>query len=87
MQAEQRWHNDLPDRMREYLHARGIPDAMIDLNLIGWNGWRITISIFNRTGELVFFKQARDPEDKSESRQDDCLAERTPGALRLGEFN
>jgi DNA primase len=39
---------------------------MIDLNLIGWNGWRITIPIFNREGALVFFKQARDP-DKSNS--------------------
>jgi DNA primase len=62
----QKFHNDLPDRIREYLHGRGIPDEMIDLNLIGWNGWRITIPIFNREGELVFFKQARDPEDKSD---------------------
>ena len=63
----QRWHNDLPVRIRKYLNDRGIPDEMIDLNLLGWNGWRITIPIFNREGELVFFKQARDPEDKNES--------------------
>jgi len=34
--------------------------------LLGWNGWRITSAIFNREGELVFFKRARAPEDKSE---------------------
>jgi DNA primase len=31
--------------------------------LLGWNGQRITIPIFNRQGELAFFKLARDPED------------------------
>jgi len=62
-----KFHNDLPDRVRQYLNGRGIPDEMIDLNLIGWNGWRITIPIFNRDGNLVFFKQAKDPEDKTDS--------------------
>src|SRR5437870_12329062 len=62
-----KFHNDLPDRIRQYLNARGIPNESIDLNLLGWNGWRITIPIFNREGELAFFKQARDPEDKSDS--------------------
>ena len=62
-----KFHADLPDRIRKYLNTRGIPDEAIDLNLIGWNGWRITIPIFNREGELLFFKQARDPEDKGDS--------------------
>src|SRR5262249_32738383 len=61
-----KFHNDLPDRIRVYLHGRGIPDEMIDLNLIGWNGWRITIPIFNCDGEIAFFKQAKDPEDKND---------------------
>src|SRR5215831_10395688 len=60
-----KFHNDLPDRIREYLHGRGIPDEAIDLNLIGWNGWRINIPIFDRDGKIAFFKQARDPEDKN----------------------
>src|SRR6266478_7182818 len=67
MDLARKFHRDLPDRIRQYLNARGIPDEMIDLNLIGWNGWRITIPIYNREGKLAFFKQARDPEDKSES--------------------
>ena len=62
-----KFHNGLPERIRQYLNARGIPDEMIDLNLIGWNGWRITIPIFSRDGNLVFFKQAKDPEDKTDS--------------------
>jgi DNA primase len=57
-------HKGLPERIRQYLNGRGIPDEMIDLNLIGWNGWRITIPIFNREGQLVFFKQVRDPENQ-----------------------
>jgi len=67
MDLARKFHYDLPDRIRQYLNARGIPDEMIDLNLIGWNGWRITIPIFNRDGDLVFFKQAKDPEDKTDS--------------------
>jgi DNA primase len=62
-----KFHENLPDRIRQYLNGRGILDEMIDLNLIGWNGWRITIPIYNRDGELVFFKQARDPEDQNDS--------------------
>lgn len=67
MDLARKFHLDLPERVREYLNSRGIPDEMIDLNLIGWNGWRITIPIFKRDGELAFFKQARDPEDKTDS--------------------
>src|SRR5262245_34143218 len=62
-----KFHKNIPDRICAYLHGRGIQDEMIDLNLLGWNGWRITIPIFDRDGELVFFKQARDPEDNSEN--------------------
>jgi CHC2 zinc finger/Toprim-like len=54
----------LPRRIRAYLNRRGIPDHLIDAHLLGWNGWRITIPIFNRKGTLVFFKLAKDPEDQ-----------------------
>ena len=62
-----KFHNDLPDRVRQYLKGRGIPDDSIDLNLIGWNGWRITIPILTDNGKVAFFKQAKDPDDKSDS--------------------
>ena len=58
------YHKNLPERIRQYLNNRGVPDAAIDFHLLGWNGWRITIPIFNREGELAFFKLARDPEDQ-----------------------
>src|SRR5262245_53263320 len=62
-----RFHSELPERIHVYLNGRGLPDEMIDLNLVGLNGWRITIPIFNRDGEITFFKQAKDPDDKGES--------------------
>lgn len=58
------YHKNLPQRIRQYLNDRGIPDILIDFHLLGWNGWRITIPIFDRDGEVVFFKLAKDPEDK-----------------------
>src|SRR5262245_103864 len=67
MELARKFHNDLPDRIRAYLNGRGIPDEMIDLNLVGWNGWRITIPIFDCDGKITFFKQAKDPEDNAES--------------------
>jgi DNA primase len=62
-----RYHEALPDRIRQYLNQRGIPDTLIDLHVLGWNGRRITIPIFNSKGELAFFKLAKDPEDQSSS--------------------
>jgi DNA primase len=58
-------HKALPGSIRQYLYRRGIPDLLIDFHLLGWNGSRITIPIFNRQGELAFFKLARDPEDRN----------------------
>jgi len=56
-------HDALPKRIRQYLNGRGIPDHIINSNILGWNGWRITIPIYNRDGEVVFFKPAKDPHD------------------------
>jgi hypothetical protein len=32
------FHRALPNRIREYLHTRGIPDEIINRRLLGWNG-------------------------------------------------
>src|SRR5713226_3048748 len=61
------YHRALPDRIREYLHARGIPDEVIDRRVLGWNGVRITIPIFNRKGICASFRLAKDPEDASDT--------------------
>jgi DNA primase len=58
------YHEQLPARIREYLKGRGIPDAIINSHLLGWNGLRITIPIYDRTGKVVYFKLAKDPDEK-----------------------
>src|SRR2546425_10636083 len=64
----QEYHRNLPQRIRDYLRqVRGFSDAVIDRYLLGWNGSRITIPIFDRDGRLTFFKLAKDPEDKTDS--------------------
>ncbi len=59
------FHEELPDRIREYLNKRGIPDGIISRYRLGWNGQRITIPITNRDGVVSSFKLAKDPEDTS----------------------
>src|SRR5947208_10195222 len=61
------YHRNLPQRIRDYLREqRGISDAVIDLRLLGWNGSRITIPIFDQGGSFAFFKLAKDPEDNTD---------------------
>lgn len=77
LELAQEYHCALLERIREYLRwQRGLPDTTIDRYLLGWNGSRISIPIFDRQGELAFFKLARNPEDQSGSPK--MLA--TPGA-------
>ena len=57
------YHDALPRRIRTYLNERGIPDGIINSHLLGWNGWRITIPIYNSQGEVVSFRLAKDPQD------------------------
>lgn len=63
----QHYHTTLNDRIRAYLHARGLTDEVIDHFLLGWSGWRITIPITNRDGDVVSFKLAKDPDDDADT--------------------
>jgi DNA primase len=65
--AAVRYHGALPKRLREYLSGRGLSDDVIDRHLLGWDGSRITIPVFNHLGDLALFKLARDPEDQTDS--------------------
>src|SRR5215213_8885546 len=58
-----KYHEALPARIRQYLNSRGIPDEIIETHLLGWNGWRITIPITNREGDVALFRLAKDPQD------------------------
>lgn len=64
------YHQALTERIRDYLRRqRGIADAVIDLHLLGWNGSRITIPVFDRTAQFAFFKLAKGRDNKSDSRK------------------
>jgi DNA primase len=62
-----KYHRLMREEIRRYLNGRGIPDAIIKRQLLGWNGSRITIPIFGRNGEVLFFRFAKSPLDRSES--------------------
>jgi hypothetical protein len=57
------YHEAIPLRIGHYLNSRGIPDAIIGRYMLGWNGKRITIPVFDRDGNVLFFRFARDPQD------------------------
>jgi len=58
-------HQAIPDRIRLYLNARGITDAIIKEYKLGWGKfygkWWITIPIKDIEGNFVFFKLRQDP--------------------------
>lgn len=62
-----RYHDALPTDVREYLNARGIPDEVVDRNLLGWTGRRIAIPIFSLDGAVVSFRYAKSPHDHTDS--------------------
>src|SRR5438128_7684703 len=66
LEYARRYHAQMPDRIREYLTGRGIASFIIDKYLLGWSGWRITIPIYARGGDVSFFKLAKDPQDTSD---------------------
>ena len=62
----ERYHRALPDDSRAYLKGRGIPSTIIERQLLGWNGERITIPIFGREREVLGFRYAN-PHDTSDA--------------------
>jgi DNA primase len=61
------YHARLPAEIRRYLKGRGISDAVIDRDLIGWNGHRITIPILDRHGDVVTFRYGKNPVETAET--------------------
>ena len=59
----ERYHRALPDEIRSYLKGRGIPSTIIERQLLGWNGKRITIPIFGRERDVLGFRYAKAPLD------------------------
>src|SRR3989344_1288885 len=58
-------HLELPARIRQYLNARGITNAVINAHKLGWGKfygkWWITIPIKDIYGAFRFFKLRQDP--------------------------
>jgi DNA primase len=59
----ERFHRCLPEHIRQYLKDRGIPATIIDRQLLGWDGDRVTIPIFGRAGEVLGFRYAKLPDN------------------------
>lgn len=51
----------LPITIIDWLHARGITDAVLTANSIDWNGTHIIIPIYDPAGNFLFNKYRRDP--------------------------
>ena len=61
----EKYHQELPERLREYLHGRGITDEIINQQKIGYGNhygqsW-IMIPIKDINGNYAFFKLRQDP--------------------------
>jgi len=61
-----KYHKDLPGRIRAYLNKRCLPNNIIDKFKIGWSGSAISIPIYNKKGEYIFFKYRKDPDELSD---------------------
>ena len=59
----------MPDRIKKYLHDRGITEEIINEQKLGFGNFHgknwITIPITNIDGKYIFLKLRKDPEDKS----------------------
>jgi hypothetical protein len=62
-----RYHAAIPQAIRSYLNARGVPDSTIADKLLGWNGRRITIPVFDQAGDVIQFRYARSPSDSQDT--------------------
>lgn len=63
----ERYHRALPEAIRTYLKGRGIPSTVVERQLLGWNGKRITIPVFGREREILGFRYAKSPDDITET--------------------
>ncbi|PIR78184.1 MAG: hypothetical protein COU28_03035, partial [Candidatus Magasanikbacteria bacterium CG10_big_fil_rev_8_21_14_0_10_36_16] len=61
-------HQAIPDHIQEYLHARGLNDALVSQYKLGWGEFYgklwITIPIKDKDGNFAFFKLRQNPDSK-----------------------
>src|SRR4051812_24356631 len=64
----ERYHRFMPDEVRQFLKGRGIAATLIDRQILGWDGKRMTIPIFgDTTREVLGFRYATMPKDALDS--------------------
>lgn len=63
----ERYHRALPEEIRLHLKGRGIPATVIERYLLGWNGERITIPVFNEKRDVIGFRYAKIAENSKDS--------------------
>jgi hypothetical protein len=60
----ERYNRFMPDEVRQFLKGRGIPATVIERQLLGWDGKRITIPVFGENmREVLGFRYATLPND------------------------
>src|SRR5690242_13170469 len=58
----ERYNRFMPDEVRQFLKGRGIAATVIERQLLGWDGKRITIPVFGEnTREVLGFRYATPP--------------------------
>ncbi len=64
----EQYHKNLPERIRNWLKAeRGLNDEIIEKFKLGWDGKALTIPIYDKENQYLFFKYRKDPQDNSDS--------------------
>lgn len=60
------YYQNLPQRLRNWLkNKRGLSDEVIDKFKLGWDGKALTIPIYDKKNQYIFFKYRKDPQDNS----------------------
>ena len=59
------YYKALPERIRAYLNKRCLSNEIINKFKIGWSGSAISIPIYTKKGEYIFFKYRKDPDEVS----------------------
>lgn len=58
-----KYHRKLPKRLWRYLRDQGFSNDLIHRKLLGYDGTRITVPVFDHERELQFFEYLTDPKD------------------------
>ena len=57
------YHQKLPKRLWRYFRSQGFSDEFVHRHLLGWDGKRITVPVFDPERELLFFEYLSDPQE------------------------